>query len=439
MPVLNSTMPSKARLQPSLNFTGSPEKSEGDLDITLHPKVGNLIGYNFGRLTVIGLARIVKGNSQWRCLCVCGAEAVVSRLCLVTSQTQSCGCLQKESTATNMRHNRKPSHLQPIGVGDRQGALLVLAKAAPRDRRNAAWVVQCDCGKRFTIGQPSLRSGAKSCGCLGNKATSARNFKHGRARSPEHNSWAGMKARCYNPKTEHYAMYGGRGIRVCDAWRQSFIAFFSDMGLKPSAAHSLDRYPDPNGDYEPGNCRWATAQEQIQNTRRVIRVKADESVALGADPGNSGALSLLRNSGEVETIKLNQDDETVVEAVRVWKSRFQHITAFIESVHAFPGQGLSSTFNFGRSYGFLVGMLLALKIRVVLTSPQRWQTAMGCARPKVAQGEKKESQTEHKNRTKARAQELFPEITITHAIADSLLIAEYGRRLRAGELGGNNP
>lgn len=427
MPEINSTTSSK--IQPALNFTESTEQFNGDLDIARHPKVGNLIGKTFGRLTVAGLAKIVKGNSQWQCVCSCGEEAVVSRLCLVTGQTKSCGCLQKESMVANMQRNRKPSHLKSIGAGDRQGALLILAKGDPKDRRNSSWVAQCDCGKRFTIGQPSLRAGAQSCGCLRDTTTSARNFKHGRARSPEYNSWAGMKARCYNPKTKHYAMYGGRGIRACDAWRKSFIAFFSDMGPKPSPAHSLDRYPDPNGDYEPGNCRWATAQEQIENTRRVIRVKADESVVLGVDPGNSGALALLRDSGKIEIIKLDQEDEPVVEAVRVWKSRFQHITAFIESVHAFPGQGVSSSFNFGRSYGFLVGMLLALKIRVVLTSPQRWQKAMGCARPQGV----KESQTEHKNRTKARAQQLFPNIKITHAIADSLLIAEYGRRLRAGE------
>jgi hypothetical protein len=77
-----------------------------------------------------------------------------------------------------------------------------------------------------------------------------------------------MKARCGNPAIKGWENYGGRGISVCDRWRKSFPAFLMDMGMRPSPKHSLDRYPDKNGNYEPGNCRWATVIEQLQNQRR---------------------------------------------------------------------------------------------------------------------------------------------------------------------------
>jgi len=94
-------------------------------------------------------------------------------------------------------------------------------------------------------------------------------YRHGQAgkdRTTEYRAWEGMKTRCYNPASPNYKDYGGRGITVCKRWRDSFTAFFTDMGPKPSRVHSLDRKDNSKG-YSPSNCRWATHLEQQQNTR----------------------------------------------------------------------------------------------------------------------------------------------------------------------------
>ncbi len=94
-----------------------------------------------------------------------------------------------------------------------------------------------------------------------------------RRRTPGYHAWANMVQRCTNPLATHYAAYGGRGIGICDRWRQSFEAFIADVGPRPSAAHSIDRI-DTNGHYEPGNVRWATATQQQRNTRRNHLIEA---------------------------------------------------------------------------------------------------------------------------------------------------------------------
>jgi hypothetical protein len=93
-------------------------------------------------------------------------------------------------------------------------------------------------------------------------------YRHGesRPRTAEYNCWHGMIGRCTRPSDTSWRKYGARGIKVCERWRRSFVDFLADMGRKPSPQHSIDRI-DPNGHYEPGNCRWATASEQRRNTR----------------------------------------------------------------------------------------------------------------------------------------------------------------------------
>lgn len=94
------------------------------------------------------------------------------------------------------------------------------------------------------------------------------------AQPPEYNIWVKMKQRCLNPRNKDYADYGGRGIRVCARWLTSFENFFADMGPRPFAKSTIDRYPDNDGDYAPFNCRWATRKEQNQNTRQTSFITA---------------------------------------------------------------------------------------------------------------------------------------------------------------------
>ena len=160
--------------------------------------------------------------------------------------------------------------------GQKFGRLTVLCRTPIEPgRKKVRWVCECDCGNLCTIiGNSLVRGLTRSCGCYGHERHiehgKALNLQHGynrkSARSLEHVSWSAMIQRCENPHSHDYPRYGGRGITVCRAWRYSFPAFLADMGPRPSRLYTLDRI-DPNGNYEPGNCRWATKSEQSQNVR----------------------------------------------------------------------------------------------------------------------------------------------------------------------------
>lgn len=150
-------------------------------------------------------------------------------------------------------------------MNERFGRLVVIGEA-PRDRkRNRKLKVRCDCGVERVVWAHGLTSGqTQSCGCLQRE----RSTKHGMSGYPEYGIWASMISRCENPNDPGFKNYGGRGIRVCERWRLSFAAFISDVGRRPSLKHSVDRYPNNDGDYRPDNVRWATQAEQSRNTRR---------------------------------------------------------------------------------------------------------------------------------------------------------------------------
>lgn len=170
-------------------------------------------------------------------------------------------------------------------AGKRFGNLLVLSQApshvTPSGNNRTRWHCQCDCGQQMTAWAEHLVSGrVVSCGCRKIERVKALNTKHGLTGSLEWNSWRGMKERCHNPRHVAYDRYGGRGVKVCDRWRDSFENFVADMGPRPPRT-SLDRI-DSNGDYEPRNCRWATNREQRINQRASDREKLTPELVIEA-------------------------------------------------------------------------------------------------------------------------------------------------------------
>jgi hypothetical protein len=148
-------------------------------------------------------------------------------------------------------------------TNQRFGRLLAIGRAYSKPNRGIFWHCLCDCGKTSTVRGASLRTGRViSCGCAKGRHKHSGNGAD-RERSPTYRSWQSMIARCAQPSNPAFAHYKRRGITVCDRWR-NFENFLADMGERPSGT-TLDRWPNNDGNYEPGNCRWATKQEQGNN------------------------------------------------------------------------------------------------------------------------------------------------------------------------------
>jgi hypothetical protein len=159
-------------------------------------------------------------------------------------------------------------------TGRRFGRLTVEAMSGKRVRGKAAvrmWWCVCDCGKRVEVAGFQLRHAhTKSCGCLQRAVIAEARRSHSMSRTPEYGAWARMNRRC-RPGGPDDHLYYGKGIRVCDRWRGSFLNFLADMGPRPSPRHSIDRI-DGSGDYEPSNCRWALPVVQANNTTRNVKI-----------------------------------------------------------------------------------------------------------------------------------------------------------------------
>jgi hypothetical protein len=152
--------------------------------------------------------------------------------------------------------------------------LQVLERAANDKKNHACWLCRCDCGKKLVVNGYSLRKGtSQSCGCYHKDAVT----RHGHARdfnsTTEYRSWVHAKTRCFNNKHKHWKDYGGRGITMCEEWKNDFVKFFNYIGPAPSKKHTIDRFPNNDGNYEPGNVRWATMTEQRRNQRPRKKIR----------------------------------------------------------------------------------------------------------------------------------------------------------------------
>lgn len=210
----------------------------------------DLTGKTFGRLTVI--ERIGAGRPTiWLVRCSCGVEKTVQGAALNSGDTTSCGCYNREIHSKDL-------------VGQTFGRLTVLCRDGMYSPVH--YHCECVCGAETVVRASHLTSGEiVSCGCWNRDKM----FKHGHGMrghfSPTYISWAGMKNRCDNRNEPSYPDYGGRGITYDPRWAD-FETFLHDVGHRPEF-HTLDRI-DPNGNYEPGNVRWATDAQQANNTRR---------------------------------------------------------------------------------------------------------------------------------------------------------------------------
>lgn len=140
--------------------------------------------------------------------------------------------------------------------------------------RNAYWLCRCLCSRNVEVRGSHLTGGKiVSCGCYQNDIRGQSSLTHGMSRTKVHTAWEAMKGRCFNPKNGKFALYGARGITVYPGWIDDFLAFYSFIGDPPSPLHSLDRI-DGDGNYEPGNVRWATPSEQSNNlsTNRILEL-----------------------------------------------------------------------------------------------------------------------------------------------------------------------
>lgn len=297
--------------------------------------IKEMVGKTFGRLTVVEWAYAEGGQNWWRCRCECGQEKLTTTDRLQGGLTASCGCLQKEMRAS---YGWTAEILDM--TGHRFERLLVLELAGRSKAKQARWKCLCDCGNiTYAVGG-ALRSGeVRSCGCLRRDVNRAMMTTHGMSFSPCYVTWQSMLDRALNKNNPQYKDYGGRGIKVCARWRESFLNFYEDMGERHEE-HSLDRI-DVNGNYSCGkceeclangwtaNCRWATREQQAWNrTDTIYLTHNGETLAIGEWAKRLGLpRSLLymrycvRGWSAADTLSGERTEEALPDAEHAYKNQ----------------------------------------------------------------------------------------------------------------------
>jgi hypothetical protein len=242
--------------------------------LTTTPRVS--VGQIFGRWTVLAFSHKERRSGRfWQCRCNCGVARAVSEGNLLRGLSTSCGCYKREGTRErfiqmNARRAEKPMEIRlRLFAGQRFTRWTVLEFSGKANDGTQLWKCRCECGTIKIVRETDLVSEhTRSCGCYRLDYLREQKTTHGMSQNREYRIWSGMKTRCLNPRSKGYSYYGGRGITVCARWRDSFEAFYQDLGPRPSPQHSLERV-DNDGNYEPGNVRWAQLSEQATNKRRT--------------------------------------------------------------------------------------------------------------------------------------------------------------------------
>lgn len=216
----------------------------------------NLVGKKLGKITVLRKLPMRKTYVEYECQCECGTKFITSAFALKSPYQKSC---------KNCRNPR----IEDI-TGKKFGYLTAIKYVGKSKGNQTLWECQCECGNKVVIHKQNLISGhTKSCGCLNRKVASERLKTHGDTNKRIYRIWHDMMYRCYSEKHKSYCYYGGKGISVCDEWKN--YSCFKEWAFKNGYEDSLsiDRI-DSNGNYEPSNCRWVDNIVQGNNTSRNL-------------------------------------------------------------------------------------------------------------------------------------------------------------------------